>query len=271
MFECVVNISAGRRDEVESLAECAGTSLRDVHRDEDHNRSVFTLIAARDPLVGDVRRLVDRAMESLDLRAHAGVHPRLGVVDVVPFVALDDKERAEAIELRDETAQWIASTYEVPVFLYGPLKDGSVRTLPQIRQNAFSRLSPDAGPATADPRRGASAVGARDVLVAWNLWVRGISLAEGQRIARRLRRREVRALAFAIGEFVQVSCNLIEPLVIGPAQVYDEVAALTPRGAVDHAELVGLLPADVLAAQARGRWEQLDLSEGRTIESRLTA
>jgi len=267
LFECVINLSTGRREEVERFSEHSGGSLCDVHRDEHHNRSVYTLIAERDQLSADVRRLIEAAMEDLDIREHVGVHPRLGVVDVVPFVALGEQPFEAAVALRDETGAWIAASFQTPVFYYGPLADGSQRTLPEIRQRAFATLAPDVGPPAPHPSRGASAVGARGVLVAWNLWVRGITLDEGRAIARAIRGDVVRALAFPVGEFVQISCNLVEPERVGPADVYDQVAALLPEGAFDHAELVGLVPAALLERVPRERWVELDLSPERTIEA----
>lgn len=269
LFECVINLSTGRREDVERFSEQSGASLRDVHRDEHHNRSVYTLIAERERLIPDVRRLIEAAMEDLDLREHTGVHPRLGVVDVVPFVALGDQPFEAAVELRDETGAWIAATFQTPVFYYGPLADGSQRTLPEIRQLAFAALAPDVGPPAPHPTRGASAVGARGVLVAWNLWVRGITLDEGRAIARALRSDAVRALAFPVGDFVQISCNLVAPERVGPAEVYDQVAALLPEGAFDHAELVGLVPATVLRSVPQERWRELDLAPEQSIEARI--
>ena len=270
MLECVVNVSEGRDDaRLETLARAAGASLCDRHGDGFHNRSVFTLIAGRDQLERDVRSLIATAFELLDLTTHEGVHPRFGVVDVVPFVALEAGQAHVAIELRDRTARWIATTHEVPVFLYGPI-DESLRTLPEVRRRAFRDLSPDYGPRHPAPRLGAVACGARPVLVAWNLWLDGVSLDEARDVAASLRRDEVRSLAFRVGERVQVSCNLIEPALVGPAVVYDQVVArLAPPGRIDRAELVGLAPRAVLEAVDPRRWPELDLSEERTIEGRL--
>jgi glutamate formiminotransferase len=270
LYECVVNISEGRRvDVLDELSSAAGESLRDRHRDDTHNRSVFTLIHDRDELHRDVRALATTALNALDLRDHAGVHPRFGVLDVVPYVALDDREAGEAVALRDETAAWLATTFDLPIFLYGPLRDGSNRSLPDVRRGAFRALTPDLGPEIPNAKCGASALGARGVLVAWNLWVRGISLDEGKAVAKAVRRPEVRALAFAVGAFTQISCNLIAPLVVGPSTIYDDVARLVPDGAIDHAELVGLIPEALLRAQDPARWKQLDVSYEKTIEARL--
>jgi glutamate formiminotransferase len=187
----------------------------------------------------------------------------------VPFVALAPAEPAQAVQLRDHTAQWISETFAVPVFLYGPV-DGVTRTLPEVRRRAFDGLSPDFGPSSASPNLGAVAVGARPILVAWNIWLSGVSRDETRALAKAIRRSEVRALAFRAGELTQVSCNLIDPLVVGPSLVYDEVASLLPDGGeIVRAELVGLVPRAVLDAQEPSRWDQLGLNESQTIERRL--
>ncbi|MCU1362677.1 MAG: Formiminotransferase domain protein [Acidimicrobiaceae bacterium] len=266
----MLNVSEGRNHEViDAISLAAGLSLRDQHSDRAHNRSVFTLIDYPDELRRNVHALITAAMKRLDLRDHHGVHPRFGVIDVVPFVALDPRHDLEAEILRNEAAMFIAKTFDVPVFLYGRLADGTRRSLPDVRRNAFSTLAPDFGPREAHPARGASAVGARGVLVAWNLWLRGVSLGEANDIVKAIRSPEVRALAFAIGDFAQISCNLIKPGAVGPSRVYDQVRSLLRSGTIDHAELVGLVPQEVLDNEDRERWEQLGLSAQATIESRL--
>lgn len=271
MFECVVNISEGRRlDVLDDLSYAAGPSLRDRHADATHNRSVFTLIHERDELRRGVVSLIVSAMDRLDLRQHEGVHPRFGVVDVVPFVALEESRMDEARALRDEIAAWMSHSFDVPVFLYGELRDGSFRTLPDLRREAFRSLTPDMGPSVPHVQHGACALGARGVLVAWNLWVSGISLDEGRDIAKSIRQSGVRALAFQIGDLVQISCNLTDPTSIGPSYVYDQVLGLLAEGVINHAELVGLIPEDVVRAEEPKRWEQLGLSIEYTIEARLS-
>ena len=270
MFECVLNVSEGRRlNQLDALALAAGSSLRDRHSDAIHNRSVFTLIDPPDELRRHVHRFIVATMKRLDLREHEGVHPRFGVLDVVPYVALDPARSREAEMLRDETAHWVASTFDVPVFLYGHLADGTFRTLPEVRRDAFTSLPPDYGPPVASEERGASALGARGVLVAWNLWLRDVSLGEARDVVRHLRQKEVRALAFQVGEHVQISCNLVEPLTVGPSFVYDKVTDLLRSGGIERAELVGLVPEKVLHHEDPARWAQLDLAEEKTIEARV--
>jgi glutamate formiminotransferase len=270
VFECVINISEGRNlDLLDDLGETAGRSLRDLHVDGSHNRSVFTLINDAQSLERDVHALIGASFHALDLRTHEGVHPRFGVVDVVPFVVLERDEASRAVELRDATARWIAETFDVPVFLYGPV-EGVERTLPEIRKRAFGDLAPDFGPSAPSTKLGATAAGARGILIAWNLWLSGVSRDETRALAKAVRRQEVRALAFRAGEHMQVSCNLIDPMIVRPSSVYDEVAARLPLGgAIVRCELVGLLPRAVLESEDRSRWEQLGLSEDQTIESRL--
>ena len=272
MFECVVNISEGRDlDRLRALSNAAGGSLRDLHHDRFHNRSVFTLINADRALSDDVRSLIDAAFNELDLTTHDGVHPRFGVVDVVPFVALENAERPRAMALRDETARWIAERYDVPTFLYGEV-DGRLRTLPDVRRLAFRVLEPDFGPARAAERLGAVAVGERPVLVAWNIWLSGATIDEARLLAKSVRRAEVRAIGLAVGDQVQVSCNLVAPLSVGPSVVYDQVEALLGSGArIERCELVGLAPAKLLDLEDRTRWASLGLSEEATIEGRLLA
>jgi glutamate formiminotransferase len=278
--ECVVNVSEGRDEAVlAALAASAGPALLDLHRDPDHHRAVLTLAGPPDGVVAAARSLATATVELLDLRAHGGVHPRLGVLDVVPFVpfrpgAAAPTDLTAAIALRDDFARWLADELGVPSFLYGPLPGGRTRTLPEIRRHAFAPnggLTPDFGPAHPDPRLGATAVGARRVLVAYNVWVSSLEVA--RLVAPQVRGPNVRALALAVGERAQVSCNLVEPDAFGPAQLYDLVAALAADagGAVDGAELVGLVPEVVLAAVPRVRWPEVGLSDEATIESRLGA
>lgn len=260
MLECVVNISEGRSEQVvEALAEAARPALLDVHSDAHHNRCVLTL--AGEGLGPAVRTLARRAVELVDITRHIGAHPRLGALDVVPFIPLEGDSMTEAIEARDSFVGWAAAELGLPCFCYGP-----ERSLPDIRRQAFRELAPDAGPAVAHPSAGAVAVGARRALVAYNLWLAVPDLTLARAVATSLRSAEVRALAFELGEKVQVSCNLVSPEVVGPAQVYDAVAARAP---VERAELVGLIPAAVLAAAPRQRWATLGLGEDATIESRL--
>jgi glutamate formiminotransferase len=260
VLECVVNVAEGRtREVVLELARAAGEALLDVHRDADHNRSVLTLAGPR--VEEATWALARRVAELVDVRGHEGVHPWLGALDVVPFVPLEGSSFEEAIGARDRCAVQLADELAIPVFLYGP-----ERSLPYVRRHAFDDLAPDRGPSRPHPRLGASCVGARGVLVAYNVVV-AAPLAQAREVARRLRSPNVRTLAFQAGARVQVSANLIDPVAVGPATFVDLV-----RQQVDvvGCELVGLVPAWVLEATPPERWRELDLGPDRTIEERLS-
>lgn len=259
MLECVLNVSEGRDAAVlDRLAAAAGPDLLDLHRDPHHHRAVLTLVGEDAP-----RRVARVAVTSIDLGTHEGVHPRFGAVDVAPFVALGSTPFAASVEARDRFADWAARALGVPCFLYGP-----ERSLPEVRREAFRTLAPQTGPPKPHPRAGACAVGARRVLVAYNLWLADPDLARAQSIVRTLRGPAVRALALVLEGQVQVSTNLLDPRRVGPHHVFDAVAA---QATVDRAELVGLVPAGVLAGIDPHRWARLDLAQDRTIEARLVA
>jgi glutamate formiminotransferase len=283
----VVNVSEGRSPELlDRLADAAGPALVDLHRDPHHHRSVFTLVGEPDAVTEAARALATRALDLLDLRTHAGVHPRTGVVDVVPFVpyapgAPPPGDLTPVLALRDGFARWLGLEMGIPTYLYGPAShrtDRPARTLPEVRRLVGDTAAgpdhpgsgPDFGPPLAVPRTGVSAVGARPVLVAYNVWVSSAEVARA--VAPRVRSVAVRALGLATGQRAQVSCNLVEPSRCGPATLYDTVSALAAEvgGAAEGGELVGLLPHSVLAAVPTRRWSELGLSADSTVESRLS-
>jgi glutamate formiminotransferase len=282
VYECVINVSEGRdRRTLTRLAAAAGPALLDLHRDPHHHRSVLTLAGSAEDVAARARDVATSAIEAIDLRRHAGVHPRLGALDVVPFVPFAPggpapRHLSGAVALRDAFARWLGSVLGIPAFLYGPLPGGGLRTLPEVRRHAFGDaasggLEPDEGPSVPDPRSGATAVGARRTLVAYNVWVS--SLAVARAVAPAVRGPAVRALALAVGDRAQVSCNLVDPDNVGPAALLDSVTALVGRsgGRVEGTELVGLVPQHVLHLQPEDRWAELGLSEACTVEARLAA
>lgn len=273
LAECVVNVSEGRdRAELKRLASSCGELLLDLHLDPDHHRAVLTLAGEDAPLLEATLTLCREAVGHLTIADHQGVHPRLGVVDVVPFVALGGRPIEDAVALREAFARRAAEELALPVFCYGPVNGGQ-RSLPELRRRAFSGLTPDHGPRFPHPTAGAVCAGARGLLVAWNLVAEGLELAEVAEVAASLRREGLRTMAFGVSAGPQVSCNLVDPLHLGPAEAYDLIAeALRARGgAPGSAELVGLVPEAVLTATDPGRWAQLGLSPEASIEGRLAA
>lgn len=262
-LECVVNISEGRRAEiVGAVAAAAGPLLLDTHLDPDHHRVVLTLGGPGDRVEAATRAVASAATAALDLTDHAGAHPRLGVVDVVPFVPVGPSTAfGAAIAARDRFCAWAGAELALPCFLYGP-----ERTLPEVRRRAFVDLVPDCGPPAPHPTAGACCVGARPVLVAWNAWLVDHDVALAKRIAAAIRGPAVRALGLDVGGRAQVSCNLVDPSAVGPGEV---LTAIERQARVERCELVGLVPDAVLRAEPADRWARLDLGPDRTIEARL--
>jgi glutamate formiminotransferase len=266
MLECVINVSEGRDEAViDGLRSVAGRSLLDLHHDTFHNRSVLTL--AGQDVETAVRAVTALGVTTIDVRSHTGAHPRLGAVDVVPFVPILDGTIEQAIVARDRFATWAANELAVPCFLYGP-----EQSLPDVRRSAFKTLAPDVGPSEPHPSAGAICAGARPVLIAYNIWLLpGTDVSIATQIASQVRAPTVRALGLDLEGVAQVSMNLLDWKVVGPADVYDQVEALAARAGtrIDRAELVGLAPAGALLAVKERRWPQLALSSARTIEALL--
>jgi glutamate formiminotransferase len=281
VIECVANVSEGRDATVlRALAEACGEPLVDLHADRDHHRSVFTLVGphARDAQFA-ARALARAVARQVSIAGHDGVHPRLGALDVVPFVPLTGAatELAAAVEAAHSFAWWWTNAHEVPVFFYGEA-DTKRRDLPQARLTAFSSRSPDVGPAAPHPRLGATAVGVRAPLVAVNCVLLTDEVEIARRIARAVRERDgglpgVRALGFMLEsqERAQVSMNLTDLRRTGIERACLNVRVLArhERTEVTGVELVGLIPRAELERCTDDflAWSAIDAT--RTIEGRV--
>ena len=269
MLEAVPNVSEGRNPgAVEEIgrAFAHGVRLLDVHADADHHRSVYTLAGDEDALVRSLVAGAASAVEAVDLRVHDGVHPRIGVVDVVPLVPLapDGMEAARRAALA--TAELLASELGLPVFLYGEVgqgrrpaffRRGGLRELE--RRIEAGELEPDLGPGTIDPRSGAVLVGARAPLVAYNVDLATDDVSVARDLAAAVRESGggmpgVQAIGLRLPRAgrTQVSMNVLDLERSPLHEVYARVVAeAVVRGvAVDGGELVGLVPASVVDAAA---------------------
>lgn len=230
IIECIPNVSEGRRREVvaslaDAIRRTPGVRLLDVSSDPAHNRSVFTLVGDADGVREAVLALAERAVAEIDLRTHRGEHPRMGAVDVVPFVPIEGVTMAECVALAKATAAEIASRVQVPVYLYEEAAtDPSRRNLEDIRRGEFEGLAakmatpgwaPDFGPATPHVSAGATVVGARMPLIAYNINLATDRLDVAKKIAAGIRHssggyRFVKAAGFKLEDrgIVQVSMNL---------------------------------------------------------------
>jgi glutamate formiminotransferase len=287
-LEAVPNFSEGRdRATIDAIggALAAHARLLDVHSDEDHNRSVYTLVGSEEELVAALLAGIGCARERIDLRRHEGAHPCIGAADVVPLVPIqeDDAERARAAAL--ELARRVGEELEVPVFLYADLAPGLGPSFfrrggpAELQQRIDAgELTPDFGPARLDERAGGVIVGARPPLIAFNVDLAGDDLDAAREIARAVRERDggfpgVRALGLRLPRagHVQVSLNVenwrAAPLheVVAAVELEARARGLDLKGA----ELVGLLPAGAAVAAAGSLLRVAGLDPSHVLELRL--
>ncbi|MEO8069878.1 MAG: glutamate formimidoyltransferase, partial [Acidobacteriota bacterium] len=263
LLESVPNVSEGRRAQViESCADAiraSGAWLLDVSSDPSHNRTVFSIAGAPATVQDAVLSLFQCALPQIDLRAHDGVHPRIGAIDVVPFIPLDGATMDDAVAAATAAGAEVARRFALPVFLYGAAAASAGRArLEEIRRGQFEGLAaklrqpewrPDFGPSQPHPSAGATVIGAREALVAYNVNLATDRLDIAKAIAATVRERSgglpfVKALGLALPHrgIVQVSMNLTNFRATSIRQAFDAVAsAATRRGvAVLESEIVGL-------------------------------
>ncbi len=291
-LECVPNLSEGRRmDVVARLAAAAagpGVQLLDVTSDPDHNRTVLTLAGEPEALVAGLLALYEVALRDIDLRRHQGVHPRIGAVDVVPFVPLAGTPMTVAADTARLLARQVASRFDLPVFLYEEAAaHPGRRALADIRRGGFEGLAakladplwaPDLGPAHPHPTAGATVIGARFFLIACNALLDTADAAVARAIAAAVRESggglpAVRALGFYLPSrgCSQVSMNLVDfrrtSLATLFARLHQEAAARDAR--IAAGELIGLLPREAALDLVRETLRLPSLPADRLLEERL--
>lgn len=245
---CPANFSEGRDPGlIHQIQHAASTfaTVADVHQDPDHNRCVVTIVGSADRLVPALVAASTKAVHLLDIRGHSGVHPRIGSVDVVPFVPWGGSSMADAIDAAKRFSDQAWEQIDLPSFFYDAASSKGL-TLPEVRRRAFSDLLPDRGEGP-HPSAGAVAVGARPPMVAFNMMLSSSDLDLGSSIAKQLRvPGKIRALAFFLPsrQAVQVSMNLLDPVATTMGDAFDRVVGLASAAGVDvtEAELVGLAP-----------------------------
>jgi glutamate formiminotransferase len=266
LVESVPNFSEGRRLEVVDRLAAAvdgapGAFLLDRTSDASHNRSVLTLAGEAGPVVSALEAAVAVAVAEIDMERHIGEHPRIGAVDVVPFVPLGDTAMAECVELARQFGARVADRFGIPVYLYAEAATTPARTkLADVRRGQYERLKaeieeperrPDFGPARLHPTAGAMAVGARPFLIAYNINLDSTDLELAKRIARAVRESsgglpKVQASGFWIEELcrAQVSMNLLDFSVTPVWKVWEAVrdAADAEGVGLAESELIGLAP-----------------------------
>jgi glutamate formiminotransferase len=290
LVECVPNFSEGRRPEViDAIAarvrDTDGVHLLDRTSDRDHNRSVLTFAGPAASVTDAMEAAVDEALARIDMNEHEGQHPRIGAVDVIPFVPLGETTIDECVELARDFGRRIAERFDLPVYLYARAATRSTReVLADIRKPQYEGLrglieepehQPDFGPARLHPTAGAVAVGARPFLIAYNINLRSRDVELAKNIARRVRERSgglprVQALGLWLEDLgcAQVSMNLLDHTVTPMWRVWEEVRNLAADEGVEllESELIGLCPLAALVAVA----DHAEIPADLTVEERIT-
>jgi glutamate formiminotransferase len=292
IIECIPNISEGRRQDVldacASAVRAAGVSLLDVKPDPVHHRTVYTYAGDPDYVRAATLALFDTALTHIDLRQHQGEHPRMGAVDVVPFVPIEGATMADCVALAKDVAAIVADRHGLPIFLYEEAATRPTRrNLEDIRRGEFEGLGkkmadpawvPDFGPATPHVSAGATVVGARMPLIAYNINLATDRLDVAKAIASAVRHssgglRYVKAMGLALEDrgIVQVSMNLTNFEKTPVFRVFEMVKREAARYGVHvlESEIVGLIPAAALTQSAAWYLQVSDFKADQVLENAL--
>lgn len=290
LVECVPNVSEGRRRDVigrlaKAVADVPGVRLLDQTSDPDHNRSVFTFAGDADAVTAAAHALVTAAFLEIDMRMHKGEHPRLGAVDVVPFVPLAGVTMEECVAIAHRFGREIAERHQIPVYYYARAAMRAERVrLPDIRKPQYEGLGellatthvPDAGPAVLHAKAGAIVVGARPPLIAFNIELDTPDVKIAKRIAKEIRESSgglpaIQALGFELTDppRAQVSMNLLDTTQTSLAMVWAEVERRARDAGVSilRGELIGLLPLDAALQVTASALKLENFERSRVIES----
>lgn len=268
IVECVPNFSEGRRKEIieELKRSSSPAKLLDMETDHDHNRSVMTLIGTPDELIKSALSFTAKAVELIDLNNHKGEHPRMGAVDVIPFVPVSGCTMQDCTSLAVSVAKEISEKLELPIFLYeSAAKRPERKNLADVRKGEFEGLreligkdpnrTPDFGPNKIHPTAGATAIGARQFLIAYNVNLKTADIKIAKKIAAKVRERDgglptVKALGMYIDsrKMAQVSMNLCDFTTTSMKRAFDEVKKFALEFGTDvlTSEVIGLLPQSAL-------------------------
>ena len=291
IVECVPNFSEGRREKVieqivAAMAGCPGVQVLDVQSDPDHNRSVVTLIGAPEAVAEAAFQGIAAAAELIDMNHHRGGHPRMGATDVVPFVPIRGTTMQDCVELACQLGKRVGNELCIPVYLYEAAATRPERcNLADVRRGEYEGLkaeiatdrerAPDFGPADLGTA-GATAIGARPALIAYNVYLNTDDVRPAQAIARAIRHssgglRHVKALGLLVEGQAQISMNLTDYHHTPIHRVMEVIRSEATRYglAVTRSEVVGLLPAEALIDAARFYLQLTELSPGQILENRL--
>lgn len=293
IIECVPNFSEGARkdvidDIVSAVSEAKEAQVLDISSDPDHNRSVLTMVGDEQGLKDAILILFEKAIEHIDLTKHKGEHPRMGAVDVVPFVPIKGVTMDDCVALSKEIGELVANKFDIPVYLYEESASSPEReSLPKIRKGQFEGFfekikqpewKPDFGPQEVHPTAGVVAIGARMFLIAYNVYLSTDNVEIADKIAKAIRHisgglRYVKALGMMIEErkLTQVSINLVDYQKTPIYRVFELIRAEARRYGVHivDSEIVGMVPSEALIDTAQYYLQLAGFSLSQVLENKL--
>ncbi len=293
LIECVPNFSEGRRPEVvgairDAIAAVEGVTILDASSDESHNRSVITFVVPMEHAVQAAFEGMRAAAERIDLRTHTGEHPRIGATDVVPFVPLEDSTMDDCIALARQLGDRVGKELQIPVYLYERAATRDTRkNLADVRRGQFEALQqelgiiperePDFGPNAVHPSAGATAIGARPFLVAYNVYLGdAVNLPLAKSIAKQVREssggfKAVKGLGLEVDGQAQVSMNLVDTDQTALHTVFDFIAGKARAENVDvtWSEIIGLVPERVLFDGAKNHLKLREFTPDQVLERQV--
>lgn len=293
IIECIPNFSEARRPEVikeitKAIESVPHAKILDLHSDNDHNRTVVTFVGNPEGVEEAAFQAIKRASELIDLDSHTGSHPRMGATDVVPFVPISNISMDDCIKIARHLAERVGKELEIPVYLYEEaallperkkledIRRGEYELLKKEIQTDISR-KPDFGPSTLKPS-GATVIGARNPLVAFNVYLDSDDLYKAKTIARAIRESSgglvsVKALGMMVNGLAQVSMNLTNFRVTSLLQVMEaiRIQAAKFNTKIHHSELIGLVPQDALVETAINYLQLENFEEDQILERKLSS
>lgn len=294
IVECVPNFSEGRRKEVvdviaNAIASVPGVRLLDTEMDANHNRSVITFIGDRSAVAEGAFQGAKAAVARIDMNTHRGEHPRVGALDVLPFVPILGVTMEDCVVLARSVGKRISEELQIPVYLYEAAATRPDRkALPDVRRGEYEGLKvaietdpdrkPDFGPGKLHPTAGACIVGARPVLIAWNVNLATRDVRIAKRIAKEIRESDgglpaVRAKGFELADrgLVQVSMNMTDYHKTSLVQAYEAIRELAAKEGVEvvESEIIGLVPLDAILAGATQYFKLARFHREQILETRL--
>ncbi|MDP3994741.1 MAG: glutamate formimidoyltransferase [bacterium] len=297
IIECVPNFSEGRnlkviREIFKSAEKIKSARVFELEYNKDHNRCLFTIVGAPSDVSASVFEAIKTAAKLIDMNKHHGEHPRIGAADVIPFIPVSGVSIKECVLLSNKLAKKVADELKIPVFMYeASAKKPENRNLANVRKgeyeglkermsrgagSGFARKKPDYGPNRIHPTAGATVIGARKYLIAFNVNLDTPDMVITKKIASKIREKDgglkgVKALGFSVGGHGQVSMNLVD---FGKTN-FDEAYRVIEKEArklgvkIKNAEIYGMIPLEALVCAVRTAFKADTFKSSQVLEKRL--